>query len=149
MVIFLGLLLVSLWIVEKRINARPQAAGDIFNAEISRACAPWDGPAFSVSIPTLAGAQEIKPPLIHVSIWHAPNWKGRRRFVFPDQTGKNGGVFLRPRVGSMQELQGHVAFKSVKVDEVVEGEFDLQSPTGNRFRGKFRAKWTGQIQRCG
>jgi hypothetical protein len=46
---------------------RSQESTQIFPASVVRDCAPWDGPAFTVSIPYEAGT------IINISIYESPN----------------------------------------------------------------------------
>jgi hypothetical protein len=123
----------------------------MFFGEASRDCAPWDGAAFSVSIPLVAGLRRMDFPLIHVSVWQAPglNLKGAEHFEFPDVTGKIGAAFIQPRSGPVTPLHGTISFKRVMPNETTQGQFDFVVPNGRRYSGKFTATWNGKMMMCG
>jgi len=121
----------------------------MFHGEVSRDCAPWDGPAFSVSISTVANAKKVEPPILHVSIWQSPNLKSGGRFVFPDLSQRIGAAFIEPSSGSETPLRGTVTFTKVMSGETVEGQFDFLDPNGRRYAGRFSANWTAISASCG
>jgi hypothetical protein len=114
----------------------------VFAATIKRDCAPWDGSAFTVSIPMDEG-------VIDISIYQSPEQHFPESFSFPDISGRNGNALLLVAVGVPEGLGGEVSFKSVTQENPVEGEFDLHTETGRRFSGKFVAEWDNQPVSCG
>ena len=140
--------LIALFLGAPALAQRSPAAA-MFYGEVSRDCAPWDGAAFSVSIQPVAGLKKMDFPLIHVSIWQAPNLRGSARFEFPDVTGKIGAAFIQPRSGSVTQLRGTVSFTRVVPDQTTEGQFDFLDPNGKRYSGKFSAAWNGRMIMCG
>jgi hypothetical protein len=114
----------------------------VFAATIRYDCAPWDGAAFTVSIPLDEG-------VIDISIYQSPGLFLPERFLFPDTTGRIGNALLLLSAGVPEELSGEVSFQSVAQENPVEGEFDLRTETGGQFRGKFVAEWDNHPVLCG
>src|SRR5687768_7811837 len=63
-------------------STRNQHPVHVFTATINRDCAPWDGAAFTVSIPYDSVST------ITISIWQSPDIKFPSTFSFPDPTGR-------------------------------------------------------------
>jgi hypothetical protein len=118
-------------------------------AEIVQDCAPWDGAAFTVAIQLVPGVKQLKPPVLHISIWQAANLPSGGRFQFPDATGRVGAVYPDPPAKSLTTFRGDVSFRSVVQGKDVEGQFDLVDSLGKRYSGKFLAKWNGRFAICG
>ena len=112
-----------------------QQPAQVFSATINRDCAPWDGPAFTVSIPYEPGSY------INISIWQEPEIKLPARFSFPDETMRVGSVTFLLRYSHSVELTGTVFFWRVKQGSPVEGEFDLITEAGQQLSGTFKAEW--------
>jgi hypothetical protein len=121
---------------------RSQMPEQIFPATINRDCAPWDGSAFTVSIP-MQGAG------ISISIYQSPDIKLPTAFLFPDDTLSVGNALLILPIGSPEALTGKVAFQRVGQDIPVKGTFDLVTKAGEHFKGKFIAEWGNEIIYCG
>ena len=67
-------------------STRNQEPVQIFPATINRDCAPWDGSAFTVSIPYDSGS------VIYISIWQLPDIKLPAKFSFPDESIRIGNA---------------------------------------------------------
>jgi hypothetical protein len=141
--IAIGLLILGLSIALFTFSTRNQAATQIFAATINRDCAPWDGAAFTVSIPMDNGA------IINISIWHAPDIKRPATFSFPDITGQVGNAAYLSPSGENEQLSGKISFQRVGDGNPVEGEFRFTSQRGEQFNGKFKAEWGNRIVMCG
>lgn len=115
----------------------------IFPATVNRDCAPWDGSAFTVSIPISMGAT------IDISIYRSPDIKLPISFSFPDETMRDGIALLLLPVGPPEPLTGRVWFQRVEPGQPIEGRFHLRSERGEWFDGKFLAEWEQQIVYCG
>jgi hypothetical protein len=141
LVIAIGLLILgtALFTFSRR-NQEPE---QIYPATINRDCAPWDGAAFTVSIPYDSGS------VINISIWQSPDIKLPSTFSFPDETGQIGFAYTLPELDPLEELTGKVTFWRVGEERPVDGEFSLMSERGERFSGKFKAKWGDEIVYCG
>ena len=124
-------------------STREQQPNLVFPATINRDCAPWDGSAFTVSIPIRDGAS------ITISIYQSPEITLPVTFSFPDETGRTGSTFLLLAVGAPEELNGKVSFPRIERDIPVEGKFNLFAETGEQFKGKFKAEWGNEIVMCG
>ena len=134
------LILGILWLSDSRRNQTPVP---VLSATINRACAPWDGSAFTVSIPL------DSTTAITVSIWQSPDINRPVKFSFADETGQVGMATLMPGRDPLQQLEGEVSFQRVEEGSPVEGEFDLTTKSGERFTGKFKAAWGDQVVYCG
>jgi hypothetical protein len=124
-------------------SARNQEPLQTFPATVNRDCAPWDGAAFTVLIPLGDGRS------IDISIWQSPDIKLPSTYSFPDETGQVGNALLRAQAGSPEPLTGRVSFPRVEQGVPVEGEFNLLTEAGRKFKGKFEAEWGNQIAMCG
>lgn len=115
----------------------------VFPATVSRDCAPWDGAAFTVKVPTLDGRA------LDISIWQVPEIAFPTSFAFPDKTQQVGNALLIPQSGMPEQLTGEMWFQNVSEGMPIEGRFNLTSERGERFEGKFVAEWEAQIVLCG
>jgi hypothetical protein len=115
----------------------------VFGATVNRDCAPWDGPAFSISIPYQPGS------IIAISIWQPPDLEYPATFAFPDETGAVGEVQYLLQSGPPMQLSGKVSFWRVEQGIPVTGEFDLRTGSGKHFLGKFKALWNPAVVACG
>jgi hypothetical protein len=113
-----------------------------FAATVKRDCAPWDGPAFSVSIPVEEGTLKI-------SIYQPPDIQHFVRFSFPDETLREGHAMLVLPVDVPETLTGNLSFQRVEQGVPVEGQFDLSTEAGRHFKGAFLAEWGNEIVYCG
>lgn len=128
------------WFTFSNQNREPE---QVFPATVNRDCAPWDGGAFTISIPMDNGI------IIHVSIWQSPEIKLPVRFSFPDESGQIGSAYILTELDPLQQLSGEVSFRRVEEGIPVEGEFDLKTESGQQFRGRFKAEWGNEIVYCG
>ena len=122
---------------------RDQAPAQTLQATINRDCAPWDGAAFTVSVPMKDGT------IIYISIWQSPDIKLPARFSIPDETGQIGFAYILPELDPLQQLSGEVSFRRVEEGIPVEGEFDFTTESGKQFTGKFKAEWGNVTAMCG
>jgi hypothetical protein len=141
--IVIGLIILVFGIAWYTFSTRNQAAIPVFPATINRDCAPWDGSAFTVSIPYDSLST------ITISIWQSPDINLPVRFSFPDETRQIGFAYTLPELDPLEELTGRVTFWRVEQDVPVEGEFDFITQRGKHFKGKFKAEWGNQIVMCG
>lgn len=139
LIIFLILSISGVWYFS---GLERQAPVEIFPATIDRDCAPWDAPAFTISIPYEAGSS------INISIWQEPDIKLPARFFFPDESIRGGSAIFLLRYSYPVELAGIVFLSRVERDNPVEGRFDLVTETGQRLDGKFKAEWGNEIVYC-
>jgi hypothetical protein len=120
-----------------------QQPTQVFPATINRDCAPWDGAAFTVSVPYDSTST------ITVAIWQSPDIKLPSTYSFPDPTGSVGNAVSLSPFGEYEQLSGKVSFGPVEEGRPVEGEFSLRSESGEHFKGKFEAHWRDEIVYCG
>ena len=137
------LLIIAIGIAWLIFSTRDRVPAQFFPAEVNRDCAPWDGSAFTVSIPVNDGT------VIDVSIWRSPDIKIPVTFSFPDKSMSSGDSLLLLQGGSSEQLKGTVFFKRVESGEPIEGEFDLFTQSGRRLKGKFKAEWGDLSAMCG
>ena len=141
--IAIGLIILILGVTWYSFSRRDLEPAPIFPATINRDCAPWDGSAFTVSVPMKDGT------IIYISIWQSPDIKLPVTFSFPDETGQIGYAYIIPELDPLQQLSGEVFFWRVEEGIPVEGEFDLLTEAGQQFKGKFEAQWGNEIVYCG
>jgi hypothetical protein len=113
---------------------RDQAAIEVFPAAINRDCSPWDGSAFTVSIPYDSGS------IINISIWQSPDIKLPVTFSLPDETTRVGIAYSLPELDPLEELKGTVTFRRVEEGIPADGEFNFMTENGKNFKGKFFAE---------
>ena len=140
---FIAIGLIILGITLFTFSARNQEPAQTFSAIINRDCAPWDGSAFTVSIPMSAGA------VVDIYIWQSPDIKFSKTFSFPDNTGQVGNASLRSVSGEYEQLSGTVFFQRVDEGSPVAGRFELVTEAGQRFEGQFEAGWENRVAVCG
>ena len=115
----------------------------VFPATINRDCAPWDGAAFTVSIPYDAVS------VITISIWESPDFKIPTTFLLPDVEGQVGYAYILSELDSLIPLKGEVSFQRVGEGRPIEGRFSLTPESGEVFAGRFIAEWGEQMALCG
>jgi hypothetical protein len=87
--IAISLLILILGIALFTFSRQNQEALQTFHATVNRDCAPWDGAAFTVSIPLGDGT------IIDLSIWKSSDIRLPTTYSFPDETGQVGNALLR------------------------------------------------------
>ncbi|MBM3125184.1 MAG: hypothetical protein FJZ87_08925 [Chloroflexi bacterium] len=120
-----------------------QESVQVFAASVVRDCAPWDGPAFTVSIPYEAGT------IINISIYESPNIDHPARYSLPQGYSQVGQAVYFIRYSFSIPLTGKVSFPRVELGRPLEGEFDLRTESGHRLNGRFEAEWIDEIVYCG
>ena len=138
-----GLIILILDIAWLTYSTRNQKPVQVFSATINRDCAPWDGAAFTVSVPMEDGTS------IKISIWQSPDIKHPIKFSLPDETGQIGVAYIPTNLNSFQELHGEVSFQRVEEGMPVEGEFSFTAESGEQFNSRFKAEWGNQVVYCG
>lgn len=129
----------GIWLIR---NQQDQEPTQVFPATIQRDCAPWDGSAFTVSVP-------LEQSAIRISIYRSPDIGLPVTFSFPDETMREGSASLLTPTGMPDPLTGTVRFQRVDVGKPVEGRFSLRSESGESFTGRFVAEWRNEIILCG
>lgn len=115
---------------------------EVFPATIQRDCAPWDGAAFTVSIP-------LEQSAIRISVYRSPEIRLPVTFSFPDETLREGSAALHTLNAVPDPLTGTVRFERVEAGKPVEGRFSLRSESGESLMGRFVAEWRNEIILCG
>ena len=142
-IVTVGLIILLFGITLVSFSTRDQTPAQIFPATVNRDCAPWDGSAFTITIPMSSGSS------LDISIWRSPDIKFPVNYSFPDTTGQVGNVLLLLPVGLPQQLTGKVFFQRVDMENPVAGKFDLMNENGEQFKGKFVAEWENMVVYCG
>jgi hypothetical protein len=141
--VFLGLLLIALGGIWFFSRAETQTQPQVFPAVVNRDCAPWDGSAFTVSIPLPNRSSTA------ISIYQSPDIQFPASFSFPDESMSQGHALLLLPVGSPEQLTGTVWFQRVEQGTPVEGRFQFRSEAGVQIEGRFIAEWGDEIIYCG
>ena len=141
--VLLGLLLIALGSIWFFYGVETLTPSQVFPAVVNRDCAPWDGSAFTMSMPLPDGSS------MAISIYQSPDMKLPTRFSFPDESMTQGNALLLLPVGSSERLTGEVWLQRVDQGTPVEGRFQLRSEAGVQFEGSFLAEWGDEIIYCG
>ena len=122
-----------------------QAGGDstIFEASVNQDCAPWDGMAYTITIPFHAGS------MIDVSIWQSPDFQFPVTYSFPDSSSRVGTAGYKSASGSVQQVSGKIILQPFEVGSPINGMFNFTSEDGEQFKGNFKAEWGNQDTACG
>jgi hypothetical protein len=124
-------------------STRNQEPARVFPATINRDCAPWDGSAFTMSIPLQDGS------LLNISIYQSPDINRPATFSFPDESRRVGNASYLLPSGEYEQLSGKVSFQRVAEGMPVEGKFNVRSERGEQFKGRFVAAWDNLTVMCG
>ena len=139
LVLLVGLIGLGLLIIDRQ-GREPQ---QVFPATVTRDCAPWDGGAFTISIPYDAAS------VIAISIWQSPAIESPSTFSVPDEAAQVGNASLITEPSPPRPLYGEVSFQRVSQETPVEGRFNFRDESGKAFEGKFIAAWDHRIVYCG
>jgi hypothetical protein len=132
--------LAGMWIFLGPSDREPAS---VLPATVNRDCAPWDGPAFTVSV------RYDPKTVIYISIWRSPDIYPPSTFSFPDETGRVGNAYILPETGPYTLLSGEVSFQRVEAGTPIEGKFQFTSERGGLYEGRFTAMWGYQVIYCG
>jgi hypothetical protein len=123
----------------------PTPQSSAWHGVVVRDCAPWDGAAFTLSIPLDTGR------LLIVSVFQAPDLRRSTTFTFPDPTGRLGNAVYRPEpgMGADETLTGTITFQAVQAGLPVQGQMHLNSTSSGAFNGSFTAEWGNTTAYCG
>ncbi len=119
-----------------------QEPTQMFPATIQRDCAPWDGPAFTISIP-------LEQSAIRISIYRSPEIRLPVTFSFPDATMQEGSAALHTLTRIPDPLTGTVWLRRAEQGKPVEGRFSFTMESGESLTGRFVAEWRNEIILCG
>lgn len=130
----------SIWFFSR---SRAETPAQVYPAVVNRDCAPWDGSAFTISIPLEDGSN------VAISIYRSPDIRRSTSFSFPDESMREGNALLLLPVGTPEPLRGNAWFRRVEPGMPVEGRFQLWNEAGAQFEGRFVAEWGNEIVYCG
>ena len=131
---------IIIWIYSTTLTVQTDV---VFEATVNHDCAPWDGTAYTITIPYQAG------PVIVVSIWKSPDFPFPVTYSFPDASGGVGTAILQSPLDSFQQLNGKITLQPFETGSPMEGRFNFTSEDGGQFIGNFKAEWGNQIALCG
>jgi hypothetical protein len=114
----------------------------VFPAAINRDCAPWDGTAFTVSIP-------MQGSVLDISIFQSPAIRHPVTFSLDEKTIDIGDAYLLSSDGSTEQLTGKVFFRRLEEGIPVEGGYHFRMAGGEQLTGRFKAEWGNEIVYCG
>jgi hypothetical protein len=115
-------------------------------AKINATCAPWDGPAFELTIPS---NDTTSASTVTVAIWQAAGIERPTVFRFPDHTQHVGAAWLLTHAGKREELTGSISLTSVLVGQPVIGAIRFTGANGLKVVRAFRAEWGTRREICG
>jgi len=126
-------------------STRPEAFAV---ADVARACAPWDGAAFSVSVPLREGADPGALPALRVMVWSPPQFEHERTVVFADGDDRTGVAQYMEAEDRATPLTGEATFRQA-ADGGIEGTLRLKAADGRRFERRFRGRLDDRMVMCG
>ena len=144
----LSALIVGLMIATPSYAAAVDKAPDR-KTEIYYSVAPWDGAAYLLQIP-LAPGPDAPNPFIRINIWGNPRFAKPKTYKFSGTEDPGGGegkglgrVSYQTILdkSSPETLYGTISFKAIEQGKPVSGSYDLKSPRGKRYKGRFTAPW--------
>lgn len=124
---------------------RPEA---VATAQIARTCAPWDGAAFTVSVPLGNDADPAALPALQLSVWSSPQFDGERKIVFAEGDDRTGAASYAETVERATPLTGEATFRQA-ADGSIEGTLRLKAADGRRFERRFRGRLGDRAVMCG
>jgi hypothetical protein len=133
-------MMIILWIYFATQPLRTEA---VFEATVNSDCAPWDGMAYTITIPQPAGTGII------VSIWQSPDFQFPVTYSFPDSGGRVGTAVSQPTSGIVQQLNGTITLQPFSLGKPIEGRINFTSNAGRQYIGNFTAQWGTQRALCG
>jgi hypothetical protein len=140
LVSLLSVVLGGIWLLHSFSN--PEAL-KVFPATIKRDCAPWDGPAFTISL------RYDAVTTLAISVWQAPSLGFPVTFSLPDRTMKAGMAYIQRGLDPSEVLSGEVWLRHVEEGKSVEGRFSFTSERGRQLEGQFQAEWGSMAAYCG
>lgn len=113
-------------------------------------CAPWDGPAISITLtPTADPPAELTPPYLLVMVYGSHDRLLGRTTVWPGDAEVGSAVWCAAEGDCAVADTGIVRLGQVAGDSVLPGGVRLVFPRGARLDGSFRAVWRPHIPLCG
>jgi len=135
--------LAFVFILWKYSTIQTQHTDVVYDAIVNRDCAPWDGMAYTITIPDQTGSTIV------VSIWKSPGFPFPISYSFPDSSGRVGAAIHQSAFGSYQPLSGKITLQPFEAGSPIEGRFNFTSENGEQMKGNFKAEWGNQIALCG
>lgn len=124
---------------------RPEA---VATARIARTCAPWDGAAFTVSVPAGNGVDPAALPALQLSVWSSPQFDGERKVVFAEGDDRTGVAMYAETADHATPLTGEATFRQA-ADGSIEGTLRLKAADGRRFEQRFHGRLDDRVVMCG
>ncbi len=115
-------------------------------------CAPWDGPAISISV----SEKEIscttkKFPYIEINIYKSESEISGQTFSFPDFKAGSVSkiVIIKNQKKNIQVKSGTVKFEEATKTTDFSGKFEVEFEDGEKSSGSFVAKKCERFYACG
>ena len=86
--------------------------------------------------------------MIVISVYEAPSFESPVTFSFPSGAFNKHDAVLYRFGGIQESLSGKVEFFQAVQAITIEGRFNLQTPSGEQFIGKFKAEWGDVVINC-
>lgn len=128
--------------------APPTRPEVVATARIARTCAPWDGAAFTVSVPMSDGIDAAALPALRLMVWSAPQFERGQTVVFADGDDRTGAAQYAESEDSAMPLTGEATFRQA-ADGSIEGTLHLKAADGRRFERRFRGRLDPGAVMCG
>jgi len=114
-------------------------------------CAPWDGPAFSLTLAREASSSgEPGYPLLHLNVYHPQDEVLGHTFEFsPTDTQEGGGSYCRAAEACVATSEVWIRFEQLKSDSTVAGKYRFTLPDGHHETGSFHARFAARQAMCG
>lgn len=127
---------------------RPIAGFD--RAEARMDCAPWDGPAVTVTLSAAStDPDSVVAPYLHVSLWKPLDALAGRTWRWPQEGEQIGGAsYCATEAECQAATKGVVWLDRIGSDSLVSGRLRL-SFDGSAVAGSFRAAWRPRVAMCG
>jgi hypothetical protein len=135
--------------------AEPQEAVAERKATIYFSSAPWDGAAYALEIP-LDKSKEAPEPFIRVNLWGNLAFSYSRSFHFSGNEDPGGGADKGVGRASFQaalnkswpeKLAGTIVVNDLRPGHPVSGTYALETLSGKKFKGSFKAGWGNEAPR--
>ena len=139
--LFAGALLLTLLARNTQSWPSPESLG-MYSASATQDCIGGGAWKFGVWIDI------TQQDVIVISIYETPSFESPVTFSFPSGIFNRHDAVLYGPGGSQQALAGKVDFSQAVQAIPIEGRFNLQTPRGEQFTGKFKAEWSDVVINC-
>ncbi|MEZ4588004.1 MAG: hypothetical protein R2909_16625 [Gemmatimonadales bacterium] len=118
--------------------------------QAGRDCAPWDGPAVTLTFSGQASHPDsIRPPYLHLSLWKPLSELAGRTWRWPGDEQVGGASLCVEGEDCHGATAGVVRLDRVGSDSVLTGRLRLEFGARPEVAGSFRATWRSRVMLCG